>query len=238
MYTEALKYSNHHSYYADRGDAYAQLQNYKLALADYDQALEQSPNDPEYLRRKAQAMVNQSRFADTQRMKRQTEEVDPYDDWPPKQSSRKESAQAYERAQKGNDFMRAGQHEKAISEFTEAIRLLPDEYILYHNRATCYLLLKNDEAALQDFLRAVERKHDDIDAYVRITVIQADRGLYDDALNSINTAIKVKPDNAEAIYYRAKIYERKGMNIEAVQDARRACDMGYQRACMEYRIGR
>jgi len=48
----------------------------------------------------------------------------------------------------------------------------------------------------------------------------------------------LKPDNAEAIYYRAKVYEKKGMNVEAVQDAKQACEMGYQRACREFMMGR
>jgi tetratricopeptide (TPR) repeat protein len=238
MYTEALKYSNYHSYYTARGDAYAKLQDYRHALEDYDRALELSPNDPEYLRRKAQALSNQNRFIEAQKMKRQSKQADTYDDWPPKKSSKGESEQAIGHAQKGNDFMRVGKYEEAISEYTEAIRFLPDEYILYHNRALCYLQSNNDEAALQDFLRAIERKRDDIEAYIKITFIYANRGAYDDALNSISSAITLKPDNAEAIYHRAKIYERKGMNIEAMQDARQACDMGYQRACMEYRIGR
>jgi tetratricopeptide (TPR) repeat protein len=238
MYTEALKYSNYHSYYAARGDAYAKLQDYKHTLEDYDRALELSPNDPEYLRRKAQVLSHQNRFIEAQRMKRQSKQADTYDDWPPKKSSKGENEQAIKHAQKGNDFMRTGQYEQAISEYTEAIRILPDEYILYHSRGTCYLQMNNDEAALQDFLHAIERKRDDIEAYIKITFIYADRGMYDDALNSITTAITLKPDNAEAIYHRAKIYERKGMNIEAMQDARQACDMGYQRACMEYRIGR
>jgi tetratricopeptide (TPR) repeat protein len=60
MYTEALKFSNCHSYYADRGDAYTKLQDYKHALEDYDRALELSPNDPEYLRRKAQALLSRT----------------------------------------------------------------------------------------------------------------------------------------------------------------------------------
>jgi tetratricopeptide (TPR) repeat protein len=231
MYTEALKYSNYHSYFAARGDAYAKLQDYKLAMADYDQALELSPNDPEYLRRKAQVITSQNRFIDAQRMKGQTNQADTYDDWPPKKSSKGENEQAIKHAQKGNDFMNAGQYEQAILDFTEAIRILPDEYVLYHNRALCYLHVNNDEAALQDFLRAIQKKRDDIDAYVKITSIYADRGMFDDAINSMNNAIAVKPDDAELFYYRGKVYEKRGMNNEAVQDIRQACEMGYQRAC-------
>jgi tetratricopeptide (TPR) repeat protein len=238
MYTEALKFSNYHSYYAARGDAYVQLQNYDLAMADYEKALEQSPNDPEYLRRKTQSLTNKSRFLDTRRMKRPAEEADPYSDWPPQKASANERTQAIEHAQKGSDFLSAGQYEKAIQEFTEAIRFLPDEYSLYHNRAVCYEQMKNDEGALQDFLRAIKKKHDDIEAYIKITFIYANRGSNDEALNAINSAIALKPTYAEAYYHRAKIYDRKGMSIEAIQDARQACEMGYQRACMEYRISK
>ena len=231
MYTEALKYSNYHSYYAARGDAYAKLQEYKLAMADYDRALELSPNDPEYLHRKAQAITSQNRFIDAQKMKRQSNQADTYDDWPPKKSSKVENEQAIKHAQKGNDFMNAGQYGQAISEYTEAIRFLPDEYVLYHNRALCYLQSNNEEGALQDFLHAIERKRDDIDAYIKITTIYANRGMFDDAINSMNKAIVVKPDDAELFYYRGKVYEKRGMNVEALQDIRQACEMGYQRAC-------
>ena len=238
MYTEALKYSNYHSYYAARGDVYTKLLDYNHALEDYDRALELSPNDPEYLRHKAQAIAQQNRFIEAQKVKRQSKQTDTYDDFPLKKSSEGEREKAIGHVQKGNDFMNAGQYEQAILEYTEAIRFLPDEYVLYHNRALCYLQMKNDEAALQDFHHAIERKHDNIEAYIKITFIYANRGMYDDALNSISAAITLKPDNAEAIYYRAKVYERKGMNIEALQDARQACEMGYQRACNEYKINK
>jgi tetratricopeptide (TPR) repeat protein len=238
MYTEALKYSNHHSYYADRGDAYAKWQDYKHALEDYDRALELSPNDPEYLRSKAQALSNQKRFIEVQKMKGQSRQADTDDDWSLKKPSKDENVQAIGHYQKGDDFRRSGQFEQAISEYTEAIRFLPDEYILYLYRGRCYFQMKNDEAALQDFLHVIERKRDNIESYIKITFIYANRGMYDDALNSITSAITLKPDDGEAYYYRGQVYEKKGMNIEAVQDIRQACELGYQKACREYKINK
>jgi tetratricopeptide (TPR) repeat protein len=253
MYTEALKYSNYHSYYADRGDAYVKLQDYRRALIDYDQALEKSPNDPEYLRRKTQALSQQdhsieaqrieaqrieAQRIETQRIEKQSKQEDTYDDWSSEKSNEKGKQQGIEHVQKASSLLRVGQYEQAISEYTEAISFFPDEYNLYHNRAICYLRLNNDEAALQDYHRAIEKNSNDIDAYIKIMYIHANRGAYDEALNSINAVISLDPGNGETIYLRAKIYERKGMNIEALQDARQACALGYQRACMEYRIGR
>ena len=238
MYTEALKYSNYHSYYTDRGDAYVKLQDYRLAMADYDRALELSPNDPEYLRRKAQALSQQNRFIEAQKMKRQSKQADTYDDWPPKKSSMSEMNESNEHSKKGYAFIRSGQFNEAITEYTEALRLRTDNDALYYNRGLCYMYINNGDAALQDFYKSIEIKRDNIDAYIQITTIYANRGMYDDALNSINTAIALKSNNAEAIYDRGKVYEKKGMIVESLQDIRQACEMGYQKACRECKMNR
>jgi Flp pilus assembly protein TadD len=58
--------------------------------------------------------------------------------------------------------------------------------------------------------------------------------MYDEALTSINKMLTLDPTNGEALFNRGKIYERKGSNIEALQDVRQACDLGYQPACRYY----
>jgi|WetSurMetagenome_2_1015567.scaffolds.fasta_scaffold62367_2 tetratricopeptide (TPR) repeat protein len=238
MYTEALKLSKYHSYYADRGDAYTHLEKYKLAFADYDRALELSPHDPDYLQRKTQAVSSQNHSVKNQSAQRNSKQSDVYDDWSLKTSFTSGNVQASEHSKKGYAFLRQGQFTEAITEYTEAIRLRPDDNVLYYNRGSCYMQSNNDDAALQDFNKSLELKRDNYLAYVKITTIYANRGMFDDAISSINTAITLQPDNAEAFYYRGKVFEKKGSNIEAVEDIRHACEMGYQRACLEYKINR
>ena len=62
----------------------------------------------------------------------------------------------------------------------------------------------------------------------------ANRGMYDDALNYANKWIALEPSNGEALFNRAKIYERKGSNIDALNDMRQACNLGYDMACRYY----
>jgi len=238
MYTEALKYSNHHSYYANRGDAYARSHNYKLAFADYDRALELSPKDPDYLQRKAKAVSLQRRTDRIAGAQRNFEQSDGYDDWPPKRSSMSEMKESVAYSRIGLGYLRSGQYEKAISEYTEAIRLNPDNDATYYNRGLCYMQMNNGDAAIRDFSKSIELSGDKIEAYLRITTIYANRGMYDNALNTINAGISVIPDNAEAYYYRGKVFAKRGMNIEAVEDMRKACEMGYQKACREYKMDR
>jgi tetratricopeptide (TPR) repeat protein len=234
MFTEALTYSKFHSYYADRGDAYVQMHDYVHALSDYDRALELSPNDPEYVTRKANAIAGQTNFNNSKRSMQNTQRYYPADDGNQGQSLVDERTQANKHLDKGMKFGRAGQVREAIAEYNEAIRLVPYEYSPYFNRGVCFSLLHDDDEALQDFLRVIELKPDHKNTYLRMTTIYANRRMYDEALTSINKMILLDPENGEALFTRAKIYERKGSNIQALQDARQACDLGCQEACRYY----
>jgi tetratricopeptide (TPR) repeat protein len=238
MYTDALKYSKNHSYYADRGDAYARMQKYKLALADYDKALELSPKDPEYIQRKAQMVSTQNRSSRISSTQETNQQSDKYDDWPPKALSASEANKANEHAHKGFEFLSSRQFDKAIIEYNEAIQLRPDVDNWYYNRGLGYMYSNNGDAAIQDFNRAIQLKPENILAYTKIMTIYADRGMYDDAINTISRVIAIEPDNAEAYYSRGKVFEKKGMNVEAVEDIRKSCEMGFDRACREYKINK
>jgi tetratricopeptide (TPR) repeat protein len=235
MFTEALNYSHYHSYYADRADAYVYLHDYVHALNDYDHALELSPNDPDYLNRKAKAIADQTSFSNTRKANQDVQRYDPQNERIHDQSLISDITQANDHLQKGTALANAGNYEDAVTEYSEVIRIVPNEYIPYFNRAICYSLLHNDDAALQDFLRVVELKPDYPNTYIRLTTIYANRGLYDDALNSTNKWISLDPNNGEAFFNRAKVYERKGSNVEALNDMKQACDLGYQPACGYYK---
>jgi hypothetical protein len=43
------------------------------------------------------------------------------------------------------------------------------------------------------------------------------------------------PQSGEAFFNRGKVFERKGSNIEALDDMKHACDLGYQPACRYYK---
>jgi len=234
MFTEALTYSKYHSYYADRGDAYVQMHDYVHALSDYDRALELSPDDPEYVSRKANAIASQTNFNNSIRAIQNTQRYYPREDGNRGQSLIDEKTQANNHLEKGMKFARAGQLKEAIAEYNEAVRIVPYDYSPYFNRGVCYSQLHDDDEALQDFLRVIELKPDHKNTYLRMTTIYTNRRMYDDALTSINKMILLDPENGEALFIRAKIYGKKGSNIQSLQDARQACDLGCQEACRYY----
>jgi tetratricopeptide (TPR) repeat protein len=234
MYTEALKYSQDHSIYADRGDAFAHLHDFVNALNDYTQALELSPNNPDYLNRKAQAVANQNSISSTRNAQSFVQREDSRNEGNQNLSLITDITQANEHQEKGSKFASSGNYEEAIKEYNEVIRILPYKHIPYFNRALCYSQLHNDDAALQDFLRVAELKPDFTGTYPRLITIYANRGMYDDALNYANKWVSLEPNNGEPLFNRAKIHERKGSNIDALNDMKQACDLGYNQACRYY----
>jgi tetratricopeptide (TPR) repeat protein len=234
FYTEALKYANRAEYYAERGLNHERLLDSRRALADYEQALVLDPNNPKFLRYKAGVLSNLNRLSEAQEIIELAERLDPNDEWIQKKKKyfKSDGVQAYDHSKKGYDCLKEGKYKEALQELSEAIRLNPDGYISYYNRGICYLQLGNEDAALQDFKSVVERKRDYLDAYDKISWIQFRKSRYDEALEATNTVLKLKPNDAEAFYNRAMIYVKKNWTSEALRDAKQACDMGYQRACV------
>ena len=232
-YTKALEYRDIADYYQERGDCYSGQNDYRRALDDYDHALELKPNDPTLLRKKSGALFALNRMSEAQEVIEEAEKLDPNDKWIKNEKDFYESnaVKAYGLSEQGKKLMNACRYQDAISIFSEAIQLNGDEPYNYKARGYCYLELKRYEEALKDYNEVLARNRDDLNAYDNIELIQCHMGKYDEAISTINTIIKLDPNNAEAYYDRAIIYRIKGWKSEALSDARRACQMGYERAC-------
>lgn len=232
-FTRALEYRTIAEYYAERGDCYYALDKYKDALNDYDNALDLKPNNPKYMRSKSSALYHLHRLSDAQDLIEKAAQIDPNDKWVKKEKDFFESngVKAYNHSKQGRDLSRANRYQEAISEFTEAIRLNGDEPYNYLARGSCYLQLTRYDEALKDYNEVLVRKRDDLKAYDAIGWIQYHMGKYDEAISTFDTIIKLDPNNAEAYYNRALNFLAKGWKSEALSDARRACSMGYQKAC-------
>ena len=141
MYTEALKYSVQAEYYAGRGDAYCKLNNFKQALADYDNALELSPNDPDYLSRKTDAIAMQKKVSSIVRTSQTAQRYDPNDARTQHQDKSlvSERSEINEYSKKGGSLLRSGRYEEAIQEYNKIISLASYDFSAYYNRSICYL---------------------------------------------------------------------------------------------------
>ena len=87
---------------------------------------------------------------------------------------------------------------EAVSYFTEAIKINPDNPELYIIRGDAYLgeyTQRADKRAIKDYTRAIELTPDDSDAYVKRAVARTFYGDYKKVLRDLQSAQKIPCEN-------------------------------------------
>jgi tetratricopeptide (TPR) repeat protein len=142
---------------------------------------------------------------------------------------------AYEKPawRNAGDFMKKGQFEDAIQEYTKAIQQKPDYAEYYENRGLAYQALGEHQAAIDDFdkayqlTRGVAGAHDD-EADILSNRGSSYQGLgqYRRAIQDYDIAIQLNPKYA-GLYYknRSIAFAAIGQLDLATQDAMKACEM-------------
>jgi tetratricopeptide (TPR) repeat protein len=110
------------------------------------------------------------------------------------------------------------EYDKAISDYTEAIRLDPNYASAFDSRGNAYYARGDYDKAISDFTEAIRldpnyfRAHVDRgDAYLK----QSD---FDKAISDYNEAIRLSPNSAWGYAYRATAYEKQGALDKAISD--------------------
>lgn len=125
---------------------------------------------------------------------------------------------------RGVGYQNAGRPNKAIADFTEAIRLDPTAAVYYRNRGIVYANRRRLPNAIADFSEAVRLdpniRLDPVDAYsfrARADVYKS-KGEYDNAILDFIEAIRLEPEVAESYFQRGVIYLKKGECDKAIAD--------------------
>jgi tetratricopeptide (TPR) repeat protein len=113
---------------------------------------------------------------------------------------------------RGMAFWGLGKQERALQDFSEAIRLKPDFADAFTNRGRIYLLKREYDRAIQDLDRAIELRSTEPffvdfcnrgDAYFN-------KQNWDAAIRDYDRAIQLRPTFAAALYGRGAAKVRKG----------------------------
>jgi len=111
----------------------------------------------------------------------------------------------YERASahfdRGMAFTFAGKHNNAISDYTQAIRVIPSA-ALYGNRASSYASIGNLTASITDYTTALSMSDTGSDNYNRYLLYRAQvltkAGQFLEAITDYRRLIEISPSNVEA----------------------------------------
>jgi tetratricopeptide (TPR) repeat protein/S1-C subfamily serine protease len=180
--TEAIRLDpKDFSYYASRGIAYSGLKDYKQAISDLTEAIRLDPKNAPYT-------VQGLRYSEFKDNKLRIS------------SYNTQLSIVY--ATRGDAYSKLKEYKQAIDDYTQAMKIDPENAEYYKNRGSAYVQLKEYKQAIDDYTQAI--KIDDKNA-----IYYVGRGLayfrlkdYKQAINDWTQAIKLDPKNAG--YYGAR----------------------------------
>lgn len=98
----------------------------------------------------------------------------------------------------GKFYLRKEQNDKAISEFSKAIKINPKHADAYHYRGLTYQSIGQYDQAIADFSKAIELNPKDASAYNSRANAWVNKGEFDRALSDFNKAIELDPTDVLA----------------------------------------
>ena len=124
---------------------------------------------------------------------------------------------------RGWSYHRLGQNDKAIEDFTQAIKLDPDFARAYNNRGVIYNDLQQYDKAIPDFTQAIALKHKPLTwphanrgySYYRLGQLPA-------ALADFSRCIELQSNYAECYLQRGHVYKKMG-EVEAARSDYEKC---------------
>jgi tetratricopeptide (TPR) repeat protein len=121
-------------------------------------------------------------------------------------------------------------NDEAVSDFSRAIELKPDNALAYNNRGVIYYNEKRNDKAVNDLNKAIELKPDYAEAYNNRGNVFYDAKKYDEAIRDYSKAIKLHPGDAGAYFNRAHAEFDSGKENDAITDLKRSASLGFQPA--------
>ena len=119
---------------------------------------------------------------------------------------------------RGAAYYQKGDHNRAIQDFDQALRLNPNYAEAFSNRGNVYNDKGNYDQAIQDFDQALGLSPNLAYAYNGRGNAYNDKGNYDRAIQDFDQALRLSPNYAYAFNGRGTAYSGKGNYDRAIQD--------------------
>lgn len=123
---------------------------------------------------------------------------------------------------RGVAYFQMKEYENALLDYEQALKIDPENYQPYFNRAKLRVVKNETDAALSDFAEAIRRSPQTTDIYLDRGQLFDLLGQLDNALTDFDKAVAIDPKNAVAWYNRGNIYFQKkdlGLAITSFQQA-------------------
>ena len=196
-YTDALDQNLELSQvYNNRGEAYKDIEEYDIAIEDFDKAIQLNPNDAGAYSNRGAVYNNKGNFDAAIANFEEAIQLNP------------NYAGAYNN--RGKSYNDKGELDRAIADYDKAIELNPNDADTYNNRGVAYHNKGNFDCAIIDFNKGIQLNPNYANAYNNRGVAYSDKGEFDHAIADFNKAIKLNPDGADVYNNRADAYDKQG----------------------------
>lgn len=138
---------------------------------------------------------------------------------------------------RGMIYSKAGEEEKAIENYTQAIQIAPKYLLAYYYRGISYGRLGEKMRSIQDFTRAIQINPKDAPAYFQRGIAFTETGGWKEAIKDFSQAIEIKPGNARFYVQRGIVFLGIGDNQKAVADLAQAIRIDPTDASMYNNLG-
>ncbi|MDR2474708.1 MAG: tetratricopeptide repeat protein [Bacteroidales bacterium] len=223
--------------YECRAIARQQLEQFDEAISDYSKVLEYYPNDKELMHNQAVAYAQKKNYEAAEKVL--NEIISRYPDFDKAYLTRGcmlvetgDTVQALKDLDKAIELDKfssyafatraliAYQHENyqlALNDYTEAIRLSPQQGY-YVNRGLTNYQLSNLREAMDDYDKAVELDSDDIISRYNRGILRAQVADNNRAIEDFDKVLEIEPKNYFATYNRAMLRTQTGDYAGAIAD--------------------
>jgi len=116
---------------------------------------------------------------------------------------------------KGNEFFKKGQYEEAISWYSKAIEVEPDNHTYYSNRSAARLGLKDYKGAIEDGQNCIRCKKDWNKGYFRLANAQMKSGDFLGAYNTVNKGLVIVANDKDLLAIRSQTEAKAKMQEKA-----------------------
>ncbi len=221
-YTKAIELNSKFvEAYSNRGDCYANLEQYQRAIKDYDQAIQLNPED-------AAAYYNRgTSYADLWQYERAIKDYDQAIQLNP------EDAVAY--CSRGDCFYYLEQYQRAIEDYDQAIQLNPEDAGVYDQRGFCYNSLGQHQRAMENFHQAALLDPEYAAVYYNWGISYANLGQHEQAIKNYDQAIQLNPKYADAYCSRGISFNYLGQYQRAIKDYDKAIQLNPEDATAYYK---
>lgn len=130
----------------------------------------------------------------------------------------------------GNEFLRLGKLDDAVSVYTAAINVHPGYSEALYNRGLTYFYMGNNPGAIDDFSSAISLNDSNPEAYMNRGIAYRSTSQYALALADFDLSIQKQPTGLAYFNRGALYYFNLGDSLQACEDWKKAYGLGYAQA--------